>query len=143
MTNDAVTIPAFSRPRGDCPHCDEKDALLYEDEDFVGCAQCYRVRARRFDRVQSCDDCGEPGAFRDPSHRRDEYFCSRCHAKRGYIPTERSMISRVMVRASDTHSQGRKAVCIAAGYGTDCSGQIKPRGKLGVLCDFHARGGRA
>lgn len=129
-------------PRGECSEdkCPEENPILYVGEDGVRrCAHHHtRLGGVDRDRAYPCDNCGEAPAFRDPAHRVDEMLCPRCHERDGYVPGERSMITRVMKRVGVTHSKGTKAVCIAAGRGTDCKGQIKPRGKLGVLCDFHA-----
>lgn len=130
-------------PRGTCTSCGAEDELL--DEDPARCADCRRKTAQRHqaEMFYPCDRCGAEEAFRDPAHRKDIYLCTPCHNAEGYFPAERAMITKVQARVGATHSQGRQDPCIAAGYGTACSGQIKPRGKRGVLCDFHARGGRA
>lgn len=121
-------------PRGVCASCKDDGVILHGDD---LCAGCYRVQANR-NLPYPCDMCGEAPAFRDPLHRRDEYLCNECHAKTGFVPGERAMITKVQARVGFTHTQGRKEPCIAAGHGTDCKGQTKPRGKLGVLCDRHA-----
>lgn len=126
-------------PRGDCA-CGEKNAILYDREDGAEacCAWCYRATAVRA-REQACDDCGGGPAFRDPGHRRDEYRCVGCHAKAGYTLDDAGMLRKLMGRSGPTHSQGSVDVCIGKGYGTECKGQVKPRGGKdgGVKCDFH------
>lgn len=121
-------------PRGTCTGCGDEDVILHQGD---VCANCYRQASNR-DQPYPCDRCGQGKAFRDPVHRRDEYLCQTCHLEDGYVPGERAMITRVQARVGATHSQGRREPCIAAGHGTACKGQIKPRGKLGVLCDFHS-----
>ena len=124
-------------PRGQCTHkgCPETDAILHGDPPV--CAYHYRHTQADRDRPYPCDNCGEGPAFRDPADREDEYLCPRCHEKRGYVPTERAMITKTMRRVGVTHSRGQRAVCIVASAESECHGQVKPRGKLGVLCDFH------
>jgi len=126
--------------RGHCgrKECPDEDAILWEAADGVMvCGFHYRQQSNR-DRPYPCDECGREGAFRDPAHRRDEYKCHECHAKDGYVPGDRSMITKIAARVGAVHSQGKRDPCVAAGYSTECKGQVKPRGKLGVLCDFHA-----
>lgn len=127
-------------PRGQCSEdsCPEADAVLYTAQD--GVPRCATHHSRLINRKHDypCDNCGGGPAFRDPAHRRDEYLCPRCHLEDGYEPTERAMVNKTAVRMGVRHSRGQTAVCIAAGRGTDCKGQIKQRGKVGVLCDFHA-----
>jgi hypothetical protein len=126
-------------PRGQCqePGCLETDAILYEAGDVERCATHHsRLLNRKHE--YPCDNCGQGPAFRDPAHRRDEMLCGACHQKDGYVPTERAMVNKTAVRMGVVHSRGQKAVCIAAGHGTPCSGQIKQRSNKGVLCDRHA-----
>jgi len=129
-------------PRGQCKEdgCRETDAILYvADDEIERCALHHaRLINRRPEGGYPCDNCGEGPAFRDPEHRRDEYLCPRCHKRHdAYEPGERAMVFKTRARIGMTHSRGQKAVCIAAGQGTDCHGQIKQRGKIGVMCDFH------
>lgn len=126
-------------PRGTCPGCDEENAILHEREEGDGppcCAECYKKTAVR-GRMQPCDDCGEGPAFRNPAHRRDEFKCLRCHAKDGYTLDDAGMLRKLIGMAGRVHSRGRVDPCIAAGSVTRCRGQVKPRGKLGVMCQFH------
>ena len=130
--------------RGRCTHADHTE-LPGEDQDNLIiqdglCAPCARVVAFSKPKAEfsyPCDNCGNDGAFRDPLHRKDEYLCEACHRRTGYSPGERAMVSQIEVRQGFRHSQGRKETCIAAGRGTECKGQVKPRGKNGVMCDFH------
>jgi hypothetical protein len=127
-------------PRGTCPGCHAEDEVLHLQDEKLVCATCYRKKAFTApaeDFTYPCDDCGGGKAFRDPLTREDIYRCHACHEKHGYIPGERAMISKIEKREGFTHSKGRRDKCIAADHGTDCQGQIKPRGKLGNLCDKH------
>jgi hypothetical protein len=127
-------------PRGRCREdgCCETNAVLYVAADEVERCATHHSRLLNRKHEYPCDNCGQGPAFRDPAHRRDEMLCPRCHAKDGYVPTERAMVNKTAVRMGVTHSRGQKAVCIAAGRGTDCHGQVKQRSNKGVLCDFHS-----
>lgn len=123
-------------PRGTCA-CGEENAILHEREEGPPCcAECYRRGAVR-DREQACDSCGLGPAFRDPSHRRDEFKCLECHAKDGYTLDDAGMLRKLMGMPGRKHAQGRVEPCIAKGGVTECKGQTKPRGRLGVMCDRH------
>lgn len=134
-------------PRGQCKDpagCLETDAILYLAADEI--ERCSRHHALLVERKPEggypCDNCGEGPAFRDPEHRRDEYLCPRCHLKYdSYEPGERAMIFKTRARIGVTNPRGLKPLCVARGQGTDCHGQVKPRGgdlKGRSLCDFHA-----
>jgi len=127
-------------PRGECPECNEAGVILHDREDGLPacCAGCYQRTAVR-DRTQACDVCGGGPAFRNPAHRRDEFKCLGCHAMDGYTLDDAGMLRKLMGRPGPTHSRGRVDACIGAGYGTECKGQVKPRGGAdgGVKCDFH------
>ena len=111
------------------------------------CSDCYRARARAAPLpVQECDRCQGAPAFRDPSHRRNEYLCGDCHAANGYFLGARQLAGNVArsaptLRESTDGRAGRASViCEAHGYGTECRGEIKPRGGVNVgrsLCSFH------
>lgn len=48
------------------------------------CASCYRISARdKSAPVMSCENCGKPGAVRNPRTRRMEFLCVTCHAGTG------------------------------------------------------------
>lgn len=126
-------------PRGKCGRegCFEHDAILYTARDGeLVCAEHLRRQADR-NRPYPCDNCGHEPAFRDPLERKDEMLCAKCHERNGYVPGKRAMISKIERRQGVTHSLGRKDVCIAAGKGTECRGQVKQRGRVGVVCDLH------
>jgi hypothetical protein len=124
-------------PRGECqePDCSEKDAILHEKDSVQYCAHHYRVHSNR-DEAYPCDHCGHRPAFRDPLARKNEMFCMDCHARQGYIPGERAMISKLVKRQGVEHPMARRIQCSVAGT-TPCKGQVKQRGKIGVLCDRH------
>lgn len=126
--------------RGECGHCHEQDVLLY-DTDVSGplvCAGCYRVWTATQPKVkQLCDSCGSDGnVWRDPIPRKNVYLCVNCH------DPDALFLNRWAnkVRQSEPLNKGEKrAVCGAAGYGTDCSGEIKWRGPQSMqLCNKHA-----
>jgi hypothetical protein len=126
-------------PRGTCPECREDGIILHERQELglpACCAGCYQKTAVR-DRVQACDVCGQGPAFRNPAHRRDEFKCLPCHSEDGYTLDDAGMLRKLMGMAGRKHSRGRVDDCIGAGHGTQCKGQTKPRGRLGVMCDFH------
>lgn len=127
-------------PRGRCEvgGCEETDAILHEtDQHVMMCASHYREQSDR-DRPYPCDVCGKGPAFRDPAHRQDEMKCIDCHAADGYVPGERAMVNKVAARVGVEHPMARRVQCIARGHGTECAGEIKQRGKRGVLCNKHA-----
>lgn len=126
--------------RGECERCGEADALLYDhwsDEQLV-CAGCQRVRAKEHPTPQACDRCGATGnVWRDPVTRKNEYLCERCHDPAKHFQNRWAPT----VREGATLGIHPKAVCAAAGYGTDCKGEVKPRGgqhKGMLLCNKHA-----
>jgi hypothetical protein len=123
---------------GGCALGDTAVILHTADDGLQRCATHHALLVPR-KHPYPCDNCGRGPAFRDPAHRRDEYLCPDCHKEHdGYVPTARSMVNKTAARVGAVHSRGQKAVCLAAGRGTDCHGQIKQRSSKGVLCDFHA-----
>jgi hypothetical protein len=127
--------------RGDCPldppgHAE--DVLVYEAGGVLMCADHKRAHARANPTPQECDSCGATGnVWRDPVHRRNEYLCIKCH------DPESLFQNRWADKARESKALGvrGKAVCDAAGYGTDCKGEVKPRGgafKGRLLCNKHA-----
>lgn len=123
--------------RGDCA-CGDAGALLY-DTDETGplvCAQCYRKWTKAQPPVrQTCDACGSDGnVWRDPIHRRNEYLCINCHDPESLFQNRWANKVRESKPLRDAGVR-----CGAAGYGTDCSGELKWRGPQGmVLCNKHA-----
>lgn len=127
-------------PRGKCAEdgCLEESPILHTGADGLGrCATHYTARTVR-QRDYPCDRCGAGPAFRDPAHRLDIMLCAECHESEGYVPGERAMVSQSAVRQGVTHSMARRVKCAAAGYGTECRGEIKQRGSRGMLCSYHA-----
>lgn len=125
--------------RGDCA-CGEVNALVYnhpDDTQKLICAWCYREAVKGRKVVETCDECGVEGAWRDPLSGKNEFYCAQCHGKRGTV---------FQNRWSDTTREGRtlnlhpKAVCFAANKGTDCKGEIKPRSAFNgeLICNKHA-----
>jgi hypothetical protein len=129
-------------PRGLCsrmPDCDGEEHQLYrfsEDEPWL-CPDHYRREAVDTKWVQACDTCGATPAFRVPGHRRNEYLCLEHHAEQGYTLDDMHMLRKLWGQAPKRHPLGRTAECIAAGHGTECRGEIKQRGKLGMMCTRH------
>jgi hypothetical protein len=133
-------------PRGACGQpggCALEDTPVILHTGSDGLQRCATHHALLMTRKHDypCDHCGQGPAFRDPAHRRDEYLCPRCHKKYdSYEPSDRAMVNKTAVRVGVTHSKGLKPLCVARGQGTDCHGQVKPRGgslKGASLCDFH------
>jgi len=55
-----------------------------DDDSRRICAKCYRAEVAKLPKVTTvCDECGAPGAFRNPSHKRNEFKCMTCHVKAG------------------------------------------------------------
>jgi hypothetical protein len=121
--------------------CAEKDVLVYEINGILYCAEHYRDVTRQYHRVQSCDFCGNTPAVRDPNHRRNEYLCWKCHEQTGFT-VNNTVIKRAIVSMVDRYiHRGPRAKCDAAGYGTACDDNVKPRGQWGgkSLCDTHGK----
>ena len=127
--------------RGTCVMCAEKDVLVYEINDILYCTEHYRDVTRQYHRVQSCDFCGNTPAVRDPNHRRNEYLCWKCHEQTGFT-VNNTVIKRAIVSMVDRYiHRGPRTKCDAAGYGTACDDNVKPRGQWGgkSLCDTHGK----
>lgn len=129
--------------RGVCGQCGKDEALLYShpqpaEGDVLMCADCSRKRAKERPTKQACDNCGDTGnVWRDPVTRKNEYLCIKCHDPSALFQNRWAN----KVRESKPLSIHAKAVCTAAGYGTDCKGEVKPRGgqhKGRLLCNKHA-----
>lgn len=126
--------------RGTCESCGDTGALLYDhwsDEQLV-CAGCQRVRAYAYPTKQACDRCGSTGnVWRDPIPRKNEYLCESCHDPEAMFQNRWAPA----VREGATLGVHPKAECFARGHGTDCKGEIKPRGgqhRGRLLCNKHA-----
>lgn len=80
-----------------CQECGEENALVYEAGDKLMCANDYRKYAVANPPKPICDRCGKEGnVLRDPSHRRDEYFCMPCHMETGFAPSN-SVVYRTLM----------------------------------------------
>jgi hypothetical protein len=121
--------------KADCI-CGREDVLVYDTyyDDALLCVDCSRARAVGHKHEEMCDTegCGATPAWRDPLSGKNEFFCVKCHAAHGTVFQNRwAPSSRVLGQ--------HKAVCDAAGYGTDCKGEIKWRGAhKRSLCNKHA-----
>jgi hypothetical protein len=135
-TNQREQVYAY----GTCSLCAESNVLIYELDGNLLCAEHYRDRTRDIKRVTPCDKCGADKAVRDPSHRRNEYLCWSCHEANGFV-VDNSIVKRAIVSLVNNFTRGNKSVCDAAGYGTQCDNNVKPRGPWGgrALCDKHGK----
>lgn len=123
--------------RGDCK-CGAADVLVYDtfDDPELLCADCSRARAKANPRVELCDSCGDGPAWRDPVTGKNDFYCAKCHGARGTVFQNRWADSARVGRVLGIRD---KVVCDAAGYGTDCKGEIKWRGEFKKsLCNKHA-----
>jgi hypothetical protein len=122
--------------RGTCAVCGDKDVLVYVAADRLVCASHYREYAAAHPRAQACDKCGATGnVWRDPLHRRNEYLCIKCHDPDALFQNRWAN----KVRESSVLGVREKVTCEAAGYGTDCKGEIKYRSAYKKsLCNKHA-----
>jgi hypothetical protein len=73
---------------GPCDECGATNLQTLFDHPQIPdrsiCASCYRYIVARMPKpVTRCDECGAPGAFRNPGHRRNEFKCIDCHRKAG------------------------------------------------------------
>jgi hypothetical protein len=121
--------------------CAEKDVLIYEINDILYCAEHYRDVTRQYKRIQACDFCGNTPAVRDPNHRRNEYLCWKCHEETGFT-VNNTVIKRAIVSMVERYiHRGPRVKCDAAGYGSQCDDNVKPRGAWGgkSLCDTHGK----
>ena len=125
---------------GTCSKCAETNVLIYELDNDLLCAEDYRNKTRTIKKITHCDKCGEPNAVRDPSHRRNEYLCWSCHQENGFV-VGNSVVKRAIGSLVNNFTRGGKIKCAAAGYGSDCDNNIKPRGSWGgrSLCDNHGK----
>lgn len=126
--------------RGQCEvdGCPEDDALLYDswDDSTLMCAPHSRRRAKDVKHVERCDKCGRENAWRDPLSGKNEFFCAQCHAENGTVFqnrwADRARVGRVL-------GLRERVKCEAAGYGSDCKGEIKYRSAQKMtLCNGHA-----
>lgn len=125
---------------GTCSLCSDVNVLVYEINDALLCADDYRRIVRQKKQTQHCDNCGAENAVRDPAHRRNEYLCWSCHQTNGFV-INNSVIKRAIAAINNSILVKEKARCYAAGYGTECDTNIKPRGAWGgkLLCNRHGK----
>jgi hypothetical protein len=121
-----------------CSLCGDANVLVYLLDEQLICASDYRkiVSTRR--QIQHCDNCGAEGAVRDPAHRRNEYLCWTCHDG---FQVRTSVVKRALAAINNSVLVKTKEKCYAAGYGTDCDTNIKPRSAWGgkMLCNKHGK----
>jgi ribosomal protein S14 len=80
-----------------CQSCGEQNSLVYAAGEQLLCADDYRKYAAANPLKPQCDRCGsESNVLRDPSHRRNEYFCMQCHAETGFAPSN-SVVYRTLM----------------------------------------------
>lgn len=125
---------------GTCSLCSETNVLVYEHDEQLVCANDYRTLVRKIRYTTTCDNCGSGNAVRDPSHRRNEYLCWQCHMQNGFV-VNNTVIKRALVSMISNFKHGSKVLCEAAGYGSACDNNIKPRGSWGgkMLCNTHGK----
>ena len=120
-----------------CSLCGDANVLVYLLDEQLICASDYRkiVSTRR--QIQHCDKCGAEGAVRDPAHRRNEYLCWTCHDG---FQVRTSVVKRALA-AINTSILTKREKCYAAGYGSDCDANVKPRSAWGgkMLCNKHGK----
>lgn len=127
--------------RDTCAKCGDADVLVYEFDEQLVCAEDYRRMTRQIKWVQACDNCGATPAVRDPNHRRNEYLCGSCHRESGFV-VNNTVIKRALVSlVAQAKKIGKRDICYAAGYGSDCDDNVKPRGAWEgrSLCDKHGK----
>lgn len=125
------------RGKGSCPRCKTPEQLLYRyeptDETLgLACPECIRARAKLVQRTTPCDECGRPGAWRNPRTRRNEYLCGSHHVASGDGVLLNVWFPRVSKPLND-----RRPKCTINDNG--CRGEVKPRGpEAQLLCVKHA-----
>lgn len=123
-----------------CSLCGDANVLVYELDEKLMCADDYKKLTANIRFIQHCDRCGSPSAFRDPVHRRNEYLCAGCHEQDGFLIKD-SVTKRALVALTTAIGRTEKLRCHAAGYGSDCDNNLKPRGAWGgkILCNNHGK----
>lgn len=122
-----------------CSLCGDTNVLVYEIDDKLVCASDYREITFTRKKIQHCDRCGAENAVRDPSHRRNEYLCWTCHQTDGFA-INNSVVKRAIATINNSILT-KRVKCDAAGYGTDCDFNVKPRSAWGgkLLCNRHGK----
>jgi hypothetical protein len=126
-----------------CQLCvSDEQVLVYERDDQLLCAEHTRRCIAANPQVQSCDRCGSArNILRDPSHRRNEYLCLDCHKEDGFTSND-TVTGRAVRSAVLPPKLARpKVKCEAAGYGSKCDDNVKPRNAWGgkSLCNTHGK----
>lgn len=126
---------------GTCSLCGDMNVLVYELKDQLICAHDYRKSVRNEKHLQPCDKCGAENAVRNPGHRRNEYLCWKCHEGNGGFEIRDSIVKKVISAINSSIGTREKIRCYAAGYGSDCDNNIKPRSAWGgkLLCNTHGK----
>lgn len=122
-----------------CSLCGDTNVLVYEIDDKLVCASDYREITFTKKKIQHCDRCGAENAVRDPAHRRNEYLCWTCHQTDGFA-INNSVVKRAIATINNSILT-KRVKCDAAGYGTDCDFNVKPRSAWGgkLLCNRHGK----
>ncbi|NDA95797.1 MAG: hypothetical protein EBY03_06690 [Actinobacteria bacterium] len=122
-----------------CSLCGDTNVLVYEIDDKLVCASDYREITFTRKKIQHCDRCGAENAVRDPAHRRNEYLCWTCHQTDGFA-INNSVVKRAIATINNSILT-KRVKCDAAGYGTDCDFNVKPRSAWGgkLLCNRHGK----
>ena len=122
-----------------CSLCGDTNVLVYEIDDKLVCASDYREITYTRKKIQHCDRCGAENAVRDPAHRRNEYLCWTCHQTDGFA-INNSVVKRAIATINNSILT-KRVKCDAAGYGTDCDFNVKPRSAWGgkLLCNRHGK----
>lgn len=125
-----------------CERCSAQDVLVYERGDMLLCAEDTRRWIAANPAKQACDRCGDTrNVLRDPSHRRNEYLCTSCHTDDGFVATD-TVTGRAFVSAvTPPKLLSPRVKCEAAGYGSSCDDNVKPRSSWGgkSLCNTHGK----
>jgi transposase-like protein len=144
-TNDRGTIQRDAVYIYDvCEICNNgEQVLVYDRSEQLLCASHSREYAKANPVKQLCDRCGsDSSVVRDPTHRRNEYLCMSCHSDDGFVINNSVTAKAVREVLSPLKSViSQRVRCEAAGYGTDCDENIKPRGPWGgkLLCNRHGK----
>ena len=126
---------------GTCDVCHDVNVLVYELSDQLVCAHDYRKTVRSVEYKQPCDRCGKENAVRDPAHRRNEYLCIPCHSQDGFTISNSVVKRAVSMLGVNRSILSATVTCYAAGYGSPCDHNIKPRSAWGgkLLCNAHGK----
>jgi hypothetical protein len=144
-TNDKGTIQRDAvYIYGQCESCNNgEQVLVYDRGEQLVCASHTREYAKANPIKQHCDRCGSvDSVLRDPTHRRNEYLCMSCHSDDGFVINNSVTAKAIRKVLSPMKSViSAKPRCEAAGYGTRCDDNVKPRGPWNgkMLCNTHGK----